>query len=387
MKKPAVAVVASLASIYSAAHFFFTGIRQPLRNFYGDFLGAFPSWRLSMLLGRPDFYRGSLAEEWATTFHTRAVPLWHYGPVMHLVTLPLFAFGDLRSAYLAWLFATYAFLMASLVLAARVFDLRGMRWIALLAILNFVPLYEALTQRNIEFFEMLLIFAAFAQMRAGRQTAAGMLIGIAAMTKFLPLIFIPYFAIKRMWRALAASLITIAPIAVATELVFGWRNSGIVLQLREGSFLRGALNQSLSGMIIRLLRWTHSYSPPLAATLSRMAIVAALAGVSWIFLKTRDCKGNEDLEWAALMVAMVLLPPHNQQYYFVLLIFPFLTLLARRLYLPWLAISFLLVGAPVPFRFLGPEAFLTYLRAGIPFIGAAILAVLCVRALRHVPCT
>ena len=42
---------------------------------------------------------------------------------------------------------------------------------------------------------------------------------------------------------------------------------------------------------------------------------------------------------------------------------------------------------PWRFRLLGPGAFVLYLRAGIPFIGAAILAVLCVRALRHVPCT
>ena len=84
---------------------------------------------------------------------------------------------------------------------------------------------------------------------------------------------------------------------------------------------------------------------------------------------------------------MVLLPPHNQQYYFVLLLFPFLALLARRMALPWLAVSYLLVGAPLPFRLFGAGAFQLYLQAGIPFVGAAILAVLCVRALRHAQCT
>ncbi|PYQ35242.1 MAG: hypothetical protein DMF57_03760 [Acidobacteria bacterium] len=384
LRKTALVVAACAAWIYSAVHFFVSGIRQPLHNFNGDFLASFPSWRLSVLLGRLDLYCGSLAEDWAVAFRS-GIPVWHYGPVAHLVTLPLFAFGNLRSAYLAWLVATYAFLLVSLVLAARAFDLRGVRWIALLAILNFVPLYEALTQRNIEIFEVALILAAFVLMRAERQSAAGIVIGFAAMTKFLPLIFIPYFAVKRMWNALAASLITVVSIAVAAELVFGWRNSGTVIQLLRGSFLSSALNQSLSGMIIRLLRWTHSSLS--VAMLSRVAIVAGLAGLSWIFLKTRRRAGIEDLEWGTLIVAMVLLPPHNEQYYFVMLLFPFLALLARRLYLSWLAISFLLVGAPVPFRLLGPGAFSIYLQAGIPFIGAAILAVLCVRAVRHVPCS
>src|SRR5437588_2223310 len=227
---------------------------------------------MSVLLGRTDMYVGSLAERWAWEFRVTA-PMWHYGPLLHAITLPLFAFHDLRGAYLAWLFATYAFLLAAVAIVWRTFDLRGVRWIALLGILNFVPLYEALTQRNIEVFELMLIFGAFALLRERRQTAAGVLIGLAAMTKFLPLIFLPYFAIKRMWNALLASFITIAPIAMATESVFGWRHSGIVIQLRRGGLIRSELDQSLSGMIVRLLEWTHVYSPASAATLSRTAIV------------------------------------------------------------------------------------------------------------------
>jgi len=386
LKKHATVAALSILSIYSTARFIASGIVQPLHNFASDFLSAFPSLRMCLLLGRTDMYAESLAHQWAWEFRV-AAPMWHYGPIFHVVTFPLFAFHDLRTAYIAWLFPTYAFLLAALMIAWRAFDLRGVRWIALLGTLNFVPLYEAITQRNIEIFELMLLFGAFALLRAGRQTPAGVLIGLAAMTKFLPLIFVPYFAVKRMWNALAASLITIVPIAIAAEWMFGWSHSGIIIQLRQGSFILSALNQSVSGAIIRLLQWTHSYSPATAAALSRIAIAIGLAGVSWLLLKTRPCECIEDLEWSMLIAAMVLLPPHNQQYYFVFLLFPFLALLARRLDLPWLAVSFLLVGAPLPFRLFGADAFRNYLYAGIPFVGAAILAVLCVRALRHVPCT
>jgi hypothetical protein len=37
------------------------------------------------------------------------------------------------------------------------------------------------------------------------------------MTKFLPLIFLPYFAVKGKWRALAGSLIVIIPVALVAE--------------------------------------------------------------------------------------------------------------------------------------------------------------------------
>jgi glycosyltransferase involved in cell wall biosynthesis len=365
------------AGLYSAARVYSSGIRQPLRNFYGDFLAGFPSSRVAALVGRLDLYHGSLAEEWAHKFGGARV--WHYGPVMHLVTLPLFAFASLRSAYLAWLIATYVFLLITLVLLWRIFDLGPARWIALLAIANFVPLYEALVQRTIEVFELMLVVAAFLFMQSRRQRAAGIAIGLAAMTKFLPLIFIPYFALKRMWRALAASVVTVAVIALATEIMLGWRNSGILIQLQEGSFLVSELNQSLSGMIIRALTWTHASLP--VPLVSRLAIVSALAGLSWLMWRTRRRSDMADVEWGTLLLAMVLLPPHNEQYYFVFLIFPFLALLARRVD-PWrLALAYVLVGAPWPFGLLGEGAFNRYLQVGIPFFGAAILAGLCVRVL------
>lgn len=394
MKRGAgVAVVAS-AWIYTAAHFFASGIRQPLANFRGDFLASFPSWRLSVLLGRLDLYNGSLAARWAVKFSS-GHPLWHYGPVQHLVTLPLFAFGDLHAAYNAWLIANYAFLIVILALASGAFPSGRSKWvwrsIVAIAVLNYGPLYEALTQRTIEIFELLLIFAAYALFLRRRSLASGVAIGLAAMTKFLPLIFLPYFVVKRNLRALAASLLAIAPIAIATEAIFGWRYSGIVVQLRRGGGIDNPLDQSLAGMIRRLFLWTHATLSP--AMVSRLAIVIALIALSWLFLRTRDCAAIADLEWSTLIVAMVLLPPHNEQYYFVLLLFPYLALLARELQPAvrpsrprrwWLGISFALTGTVVPLsvlnRLSGTNVFRAYLAWGIPFIGAIILAAICVRA-------
>lgn len=362
----------ALAALYTAAHFYYSGIKQPLANFYGDFLASFPSWRLSVLFGRLDLYKGSLAEEWALHFGGTH-PLWHYGPVEHLVTLPLFGFGNLRTAYIAWLIANYVFLAAIIFLAAILFERRAL---AVLAILNYGPLFEAFTQRTIEIFELLLLFIAFALRR--RKIASGVAMGFAAMTKFLPLIFVPYFALKR---RVTSVLITIALIAIATQVVFDWRYSGTVVQLRAGGMIESALDQSLAGMMRRL------GAPEI---LARIAIVVALALLSWLFFRTRNVAAIEDLEWSTLIVAMVLLPPHNEQYYFVLLLFPYLALAAReprRSEKWWLAISFLLTGTLIPLsvvsRLTGTNVFSTYLALGIPFVGAAILAVLCVSGMSY----
>jgi hypothetical protein len=395
MRRAAGAVVVGLAWIYTSAHFAMTGVRQPLGNFYGDFLASFPSWRVSVLTGRLDMYRGSLAAKWAVKKFGTTHPLWHYGPVEHLVTLPLFAFENLRTAYIAWLIANYVFLAVILVLASSVFHSGRAKWlwrsVVCIAILNYGPLYEALTQRNIEIFELLLILAAFALFSRGRSAGAGAVIGFAAMSKFLPLIFVPYFLVKRQLRALMGAVITIAVIAIAAEAVLGWRYSGTVVQLQRGGLIYSETDQSLAGMIRRLLVWTRS--PLSVSMLSFSAIILAVAGVAWLFLRARNCAAIEDLEWSTLIAVMVLLPPHNEQYYFVLLLFPYLALLARELR-PlasrhharrwWLAISFVLTGTLVPLsilsRLTGLKIFSVYLALGIPFVGAAILAAICVQA-------
>jgi hypothetical protein len=395
MRRTSGVVVAVLAWIYTAAHFVSSGVRQPLANFTGDFLASFPAWQLCVLFGRLDLFEGSLARYWAIEKFGGAHPLWHYGPVQHLVTLPLYALPDLHSAYMVWLAANYVFLFAILVLASRAFESGRAKWIwcsiVALAVLNYGPLYEALTQRNIEIFELLLIFVAFALGQKHREASAGIAIGLAAMTKFLPLIFLPHLVLKRRFRALAASMMAIIALAVGAQMVFDWRYSGIIIQLWRGSFLDTELNQSLSGMIIRLLKWTRS--PLSAETMSRVAIVFALLGVCWLLFRARECRSMDDLEWSTLIVAMVLLPPHNQQYYFVLLLFPYLALLARELRPDapahharrlWLAISFVLTGTVVPLsvlsRLIGLNVFYAYLAYGVPFVGAAILALICVRA-------
>ena len=366
--------------LYSLLHFAATGVRQPLANFYGDFLASFPAWKVASLAGRLDLYAGSLARQWGPP------PIWHYGPVLHLITIPLLSFPSLRSAYLAWLFVNYAFVAVTAILAIRIIDDGRPTLTTTLAVIvvfcNFNPLYETLTQRNIELFELMLLFAAYALYRRGRETACGAAIGVAAMAKFLPLIYLPWLVLKRRWRALGAALAVIVPIAIVAQLVLGWQHSGILLQLRGGSFLNSELNQSLSGVVVRLVQWTHSGLS--VATISRVLIVACLIALSALMLRLRRHEGIEDLEYGLLAAAMVLLPPHNQNYYFVFLLLPYLLLYARyRTCWSWraalLALSFVLVAVPIPLsvvqRFTGLDAFSLYLRAGIPFVGAALLVI------------
>ncbi|HEV2720814.1 MAG TPA: glycosyltransferase family 87 protein, partial [Thermoanaerobaculia bacterium] len=329
-------LLAAAALLYSALHFAAAGIKTPLANFYGDFLAAFPSWGMSLFFGRLDLYTGTLAQKWGPP------PVWYYGPLLHAITAPLFAFPSLRSAYIAWLFVNYVFLIAIAVIAIRLVD---DAIVVIVVLCNFNPLYEALTQRTIEIVELLLLFAAFALLRRGRERACGAAIGLAATAKFLPLIFLPWLALKRKWDALWAAVLVMLPVVVVTEFVLGWENNGTLRQLFAGGMLKSELDQSLAGFVRRF-----GASPAVRGAAIAIAAVAFCA----LMLRVRHNEDTDDLEWGMLLVAMVLLPPHNEDYYFIFLLFPYLTLYARyRRRWSWRAVptilSWFLVAAPVPF--------------------------------------
>lgn len=388
MRRVARSILLAAGWMYSILHFWATGVRQSLAIFSSDFLAAFPAHRAAALAGRLDMHYGSLAESW----EGHADPLWHYGPVLHLITAPLFAFRTLREAFTFWLFVNFVFVAATLWLLVNVLD----EWrptftttsIVVFALFNFNPFYEALSIRAIEIFELLLVVAAFALYMRGRHVAAGVSIGVAAMTKFLPLIYLPYFALRRNWRALGAAVAAIVPIAVATQFVLGWQHSGMIRQLAapRGSIIAFEENQSLAGAVLRLVSWTHSSIDEVLA--ARISIVLGLVALSILFVRIRRSEGIGDLQWWMLAVAMVLLPPHNQNYYLVFLLPAYLVVFFRYRRGALLAsfravllyVSFLIVALPVPLsmvsRIVGTPVWPLYLRSGLAFAGAALLAAL-----------
>ena len=93
----------------------------------------------------------------------------------------------------------------------------------------------------------------------GRAVAGGAIIGVAAAVKVLPIFFLPYFAWKRWWTALAAALVAGGLASLAPIVVFGpARFLAYVrywLALSAGSWPVRKGNQSVYAMVDRL--YTH----------------------------------------------------------------------------------------------------------------------------------
>ena len=349
-------LVVAAAWTYSVVRFVKSGGFLTSTLGASDFFSMFPAPAVAAWAGRASVYAGSLAEQWLPA------PRWGYGPIFNLVTLPLLIFGELATMYRVWLFVCHLFFLLALFLLYR--ETLGTRvtvgrvTLAGVLALNYYPLLEGLAQCNIEVFELLLVAAAMNCYARRRDAWAGTLVGIAAMTKFLPGVLVPYFLLKRRWRAFASSVIVILAIGLAAQFTLGWQNNWVVIQLLQGSYLDTQLNQAVSGAVLRLAAFLHQSA--LGLRISQLLIVAFAMALAW-FLWRRRASTDWQIEWSILLVASVMMPPHNQNYYLLLLLVPYFVLLGRRLADPvldrrralLLVLSWFLTAWPLPLSLVG----------------------------------
>ncbi|HUO83947.1 MAG TPA: glycosyltransferase family 87 protein [Thermoanaerobaculia bacterium] len=370
----------ALLWIYSSAHFWRTGMGVAVDNYYGDFLANFPAGAVAEWVGRSDMFEESLSSRWVP------MPRWGYGPALHVVTLPLFLFPNLKSAYFLWLGVNYLMILIAAIALYRATRPRetSLLYVTLFGfiMLNFYPLYEGLAQRVIEIFELMLICIAMAAWGRARERTAGISIGIAAMTKFTPAAFWLWFLLRRRWPAAIACGLTMLAFAIPAELLLGWENNWVVVQLGRGSWLQHMGNMTIGGAVMRLFALNEWPNRQLAARVVTLCFALAL-GAYLAFRQERE--GDWKLEWSLLSIAMVVLLPHGHNYYLLFLVIPAAVLLQYafdgRLG-RWAMASgltgYLLVAWPFPLgavnRLIGGDSVRWMLNNRVPVIGALLLA-------------
>lgn len=338
-------VVVLLFLLYSVAHFVQSGVGGPGTpadaRCGGDFNAVFPG-PISHLV-RPELYSERTA--------------WNYGPVANALQAPLALLPDRGAVCTAWLLTNLAFLgIAAALLFRGMFgpfrEVPPLLCAAYVCMwLNFYPLLEALHQGVIEIFELMLMVVAYSLLKTvpaparttkGSRTdvLVGLIAALAAMTKFLPAIMIPYFVIKARWTALLVGGAAIGVIALVTQATLGWQNNVTLDQIDPLSGFR--LWQHSQSLTTLVLRQFASFPDGLAGTSvavlsedvrsvafasARLAVIAALVAFTVLFALRRRAR-TLDLEFALLLAFMVFIPQWNIDYYTIFLLVP-LTVLLR----------------------------------------------------------
>lgn len=208
-----------------------------------------------------------------------------------------------------------------------------------------------------------LMLVAFALLQRGHEISAGVAIAFAVAIKAFPFIAILYLLYRRYWLAAASLVVVTAALFVLLPIPFrGFELSqrelarwsrGMLLKYDESGVAQRAprsyswRNQSIWGVANRLLRHVESdpaygphkvvYSSPVDLRFSTVNAIILLAagacGLAFIAVMPRRGQRTPEadaLEFALLLLLMLLFTPMSFGYMFVWLLFPF-TVITQRL--------------------------------------------------------
>jgi hypothetical protein len=289
------------------------------------------------LAGRSLYAPGRL--RMATSGYSTA-PLNLNLPHTMLLVWPLAHLSD-RAALAVWV-------AIGLVLAAwaSVASVRGLGWrfrllpalLLALYLVAWAPSAAFTITAQISFYVMAPVCAAWLAYRRGQSTRAGLWLGVAAAMKPFLLVFAPYFLLRRDRDALVAMLGVMAASFAVGVAVFGPAAYGEWLgQLPRITWSAYYLNASFMGMLQRVIGRSSygviTHAPALVLPLAACLAVAVGAMTLRRVAHPRPEPERSDGDWAALLLAALLMSPLGWNYYLWIAVWPVVALLAH--HAPW----------------------------------------------------
>jgi alpha-1,2-mannosyltransferase len=195
-------------------------------------------------------------------------------PIMALILSPFTALPALAGA-LVWFYCKVVMAVLAIYWVLSLLDAPDRPfpfWGKVVAVLlSLRPIEGDLVHGNINLFILFLVVAALYAYCNEREWLAGLLLALSIACKVTPALFLPYFLWKRGWRVLGgASVGLLLFIWLIPGLVLGWQKNQeflgswwdnmVVPYAIEGKVTSEHQNQSLPGVLHRLLTDTASFS-------------------------------------------------------------------------------------------------------------------------------
>lgn len=350
-----------------------------------------------------------------------------YGPTQYLTLFPIVflnSYGTIASALLAVYTAVVfgaCYLLWKLVTMNDVgLPVMGAAVFAIVA--AFLPLTQALIQREFEVVAFLALVAACLWFARGRDAASGAAVAYLTWFKYWPIVLLSAFVMHRRYKGLAAFAAASTGLLLAAQLVFGLQHfdigrivsiiRGLVRPLGGGEVLYPAMpGGAQKADFCRQWIWGRGTAAdvrwelcgiedrwplfPARAVFSALVIVTAAVFVWGAYRLERSPQDPVAAKWAAVWEFSLLTMGgasfvHGHYYYFIVFLLPFVALAywyATRQQ-PWrsakitlLAASYLLLNAfMVPTSWLSTllhrDAWALFLDSGLTLLGTLMLLAL-----------
>ncbi len=208
----------------------------------------------SLLLGRTDLY--------APDFAHGPVMDYRYPPLFLVALLPFWLLPYSLAAYL-WCLASIAEIAGCVWVVSRFVDGTGSRTKVLVISTLVVAQYFVMILHygNVHLLAVFLMFASVYLVFTERNFAAAVLMSLSITIKLVPILLLPYFALKRKWRFLALVGLLVLALNLAPAAYFGFgRNIDLLKSwalhvVAEPEFheANGPIDLSLKGGLRRYL--------------------------------------------------------------------------------------------------------------------------------------
>lgn len=286
-------------------------------------------------------------------------------PIMALFLLPLVKVPPLIGA-LGWFYVKVGLTLLAMIWIFHLIE-EPDRPFPLLAkvlavLLSLRPILGDLNHGNINLLILFLVVASLYAYRRNRDLTSGVLLGLAIACKVTPALFLPYFLWKRSGRLLAGCVLGLGlflwpglvPGALLgwernQQLLHSWTDQMIRPFLVEGEVTSEHNNQSLPGLVTRLLTESPSFStwnyeenrktseeyhnllaldPDLAGWLVKGCLLLFAGLVVWSCRTPTQPRKNWRLavEYSIIVVGMLLFCERTWKHHCVTLLLPFAVL-------------------------------------------------------------
>jgi alpha-1,2-mannosyltransferase len=256
------------------------------------------------------------------------VGLYIYPPFFVWFCLP-FSFLSFKAGATAWVLVMTACLVASVkVLVGDSKDNRHAFGLALLASLVFTPTLLALVSCQNATLSLLILSATYALLRAGREVAAGLVFALLAFKPQLTPVVACALLSKGRWRFVRGALLGGLALVMASLAI---SPSATAAYLRQGPVLSRWID--MPGMPLEGMScWLGFWRLLLAGRPLREAQIAALVAslltlipLAWALRgRLEPTSERFPLQFAALILATILISPHLLAYDLTLLLLPML---------------------------------------------------------------
>ncbi len=262
-----------------------------------------------------------------------------FPPPTALAYIPVALFSPLTALRIVtatnFLFLLLSILLLQKLLECEVWDAVLIILLAGLGLINnfrFGQMYIPLS---------LSIIAGFYFYRTRRPVLAGICFGMFVPIKYFPIVFVLFFALKKEWRLVAASVVTSSAIAGFSIIMLGWNIHSQFLMIAAPAHLGSKLVlqnpfaftfQSWDSLFRTLFVFDSRFnpdpfldSPNLYIGLKMMITFFLVLFTAWIVYKGSRQQGDhhfEDLIISLIVLGGLLISPASATYHFLLLWLP-----------------------------------------------------------------